>query len=197
MEDLSKIYDDFKQKTLQYSQFSQSNFLNKNESEKEVMELIHKNINILDNNPNLARDFFDLICNKNGNIAIRECLKYDLINYEPLGTEKTDNIDDLINICINTLKNFQYKVGGYAIEDENWILNNEQNCKRFRLKKNEHILYNSVGKNDYNCELEEFLKLIENYVKKFTNIIKISQSFHNDERHHITWIYFKFSKREA
>lgn len=166
-----------------------NNFENKND--EQIINIIHNNINNIVNNKILAKEIFDLICPHN--LIIKECLTFDLLNYLPTSDEKIDNIDKIINLCNESFNKYQYKVGGFSIEDESWFLA-DSSCKRFKVKENQKILYNSVSKKKCDEELIWFLDSILNYIRKFSDNIKISYSIFEDERNSICWIIYKFTQ---
>lgn len=187
MENLEKIYEDFNLKATLFE--DKNNFDNtKNE---QVVDLISKNINNILKNKSIAKECFDLIFSHE-KIA-KECLMFNLLNYEPKQDEKICEIDKIVDLCNETLKQYQYKVGGFSIEDEEWFLA-DSSCKRFKVKENQKILYNSVPKKKYDDELDWFLNAILNYVKKFSDTASISYDVFDDERNSICWIIYKFKQ---
>lgn len=189
MENLKEIYDNFNNEILKCN--DKNNYENK--SDEQTINLIHQNIKNISENKMLAKEFFDLICSHD--ILIKECLTFDLLNYNPKESEKTNNIDTIIDIAKNTFKKYQYKIGGSSIEDIDWIISDET-CKRFKVKENNKILYNSVHKKKCDKELIWFLDSILDYLKKFilNQEIKISYSIFEDERNCVCWIIYKFKK---
>jgi hypothetical protein len=187
MENLNKIYGDFNSKLLTYEE--KNNFENKND--EQTIDIIHNNINNIANDKILAKEFFDLIYSHN--LIVKECLTFDLLNYKPKNCEKINEIDKMVNFCNDTFNKYQYKVGGFSIEDESWF-SADSSCKRFKVKENQKILYNSVNKKKCDKELIWFLDSILNYTKNFSDKIKISYNIFEDERNCICWIIFKFKQ---
>jgi hypothetical protein len=190
MEEIKYSYEKFNSQISTYS--NKNNY--KNIDSKETIEFIHNNISNVDKN-----NIIDEILAKNILLKIfspekieKECLIFDLLNYS--SNNKANMIDDSVSICIDALKKYQYKAGGYNIEDVEWILC-DQNNNRFKVKDNQKILYNSVHKKSCDRELIWFLDSILDYVKRHTNSekIKVKYNMFEDEKNCVCWIIFKFN----
>jgi hypothetical protein len=176
-----------------YSQMSKYSDKNnyKQKDSLETTNYIHNNINInnKNENENLLNDIILKIFTPEK--IERELLTFDLLNYK--SDKKKENIKDSINICSEALKKYQYIVGGYSIEDNEWILA-DKNSHRFKVKENQIILYNSVNKKNCDRELIWFLDSILDYTKR--NIdekkIKIKYNIFEDEKNCMCWIIYKF-----
>jgi hypothetical protein len=197
MEEIKKSYEIFSSKVSAYS--NKNNY--KNIDSKETIDYIHNNIQNIQNIQNLQNLHENEMLIQNVFLKIfsiekieKECLTFDLLNYSP--TEKFENINNVINICIDALKKYQYKVGGYNIEDDDWILCDKNN-NRFKVKDNQKILYNSVHKKNFDRELVWFLDSILDYIKRHSNDEKIDvkYSVFEDDKNCICWIIFKFNKK--
>jgi hypothetical protein len=120
--------------------------------------------------------------------AIREILNFELLNYKP--KEKVNTLDEIINIAISALTRFQYKVGGFNIEDADWIVN-DNSSKRFKIEKNQKILYNSIENRSCDKELLLFLDNVISYVRRHIeneNNFDIKYTFKKDDRFVLSWI---------
>jgi hypothetical protein len=193
MEEIKFSYEKFNSQISTYS--NKNNY--KNTDSKETIEFIHNNILNIEIDKN---NIMDEILIKDILLKIfspekieKECLTFDLLNYS--SNNIADMIDDAINTCIDALKKYQYKVGGYNIEDQDWILCDKNNV-RFKVKDNQKILYNSVHKKNCDRELVWFLDSILDYVKRHTDNekIKIKYSMFEDDHNCVCWIIFKFSQ---
>lgn len=189
MDNLEKIYNDF---NLKVNTFNDKNKFDNTQNDQ-VLDLISKNLNNILENKSIAKEFFDLIFSHE-KIA-KECLTFNLLNYNPKKEEKTCSVDEIIKLFEKNLKLYQYKVGGFNIEDEEWILA-DSSCKRFKVKEEQKILYNSVNKKKCDDELTWFLDSMLNYIKKFSDTIKISYNVFEDEKNCICWIIYKFKTNQ-
>lgn len=152
---------------------------------------IHNNLDEIIQDKEKALFYFQKISSHDD--LIKECLKYDLINYSPEENKKTNNIDSIIDICKDILNKTQYVVEGFSIEDKDWIYCETSN-HRFHLKKNQRILYNTIEKKNCDKNLIEYLNNILTYTQKFINgnEIKIKYNIIEDEKNCICWIIYTF-----
>jgi hypothetical protein len=185
MENLEKVYSDFNSKIILFEDKNKFD----NTQNEQIIELISKNINNILTDKSMAKEFFDLIFSHEK--MAKECLTFNLLNYKPKKEEKISDINKFVKLCEETLKQYQYKIGGFSIEDEEWFLA-DSSCKRFKVKENQKILYNSVSKKNYDKELIWFLDSILNYMKNFSDEIRISYDIFEDEKNCICWIIYKF-----
>lgn len=125
----------------------------------------------------------------------QECLMYELFNYVP--KNKVSEIDELIKITINSLQKFQYKIGGFHLEDYDWICSDSLSNPRFKFKSSTcyKMLYNSVHEDKCGSELKWFMSSIVEYIKKFIfeNTIKITYKIYEDRSNSLCWIMLIFS----
>jgi hypothetical protein len=126
---------------------------------------------------------------------LKDILTYEFLFYEPKDSEKVGTIDELINLSISELKKYQGIVGGFYIEDMEWL-----QCTsdiRFKIKPNQKIIYNTIetcGSTDRDNVL--FLKDFVNHMKRFINNDKITMSnkIFDDENNEISWILLVFEE---
>jgi hypothetical protein len=185
MNKTTEFYDNFRSQILSYE--NKNNY--QNITNKDVINLVHKN---LEENNNLNTEILNQILTPEK--ILKECLIFDLLNYHPENPNQIDKINDAINFTIETLKKYQYKVGGFYIEDKDWILT-DKDSHRFKVKENQKILYNSVSKKAFDRELVWFLDSITDYIRRFVNQdkIQIKYNIYEDERNCVCWIIFKFN----
>lgn len=122
----------------------------------------------------------------------KEILTYHLINYTP--KSKITNFDEIIEFTIKMLKRYQYKVGGYDIEDKDWIRINGEN-NRFVLKKNQVLLYNSIASCDLKNETKRFMKYFTEYINRHFTGHPIKFKICENEKYKIHWIVIIFTKK--
>jgi hypothetical protein len=183
MDEIKKTYEDHYKNI-----FDCSNKNNFNNSEENI-NLVHLNLEKI-NDEKIARDIYlNIITHEK---IKKEILTFELLNYKPDYQIKT--IDDLIELFNNIIKKYQYKVGGYNIEDSEWILCDSKN-NRFKNKKNQKIIYNSIEKKNCDHELIWFLESILEHIQKYINpdLYKIKYSIIEDEKNCICWIIFCFA----
>jgi hypothetical protein len=194
MEEIKFSYEKFNSQILLYS--NKNNY--QNTDSKETIELIHNAFSSTDKDKDKDKEKENIIKNILLQILTpekieKECLTFDLLNYT--SSNRVEKLDDVINICIDTLKKYQFKVGGYSIEDLEWIVG-DKNSNRFKVKDNQKILYNSVHKKNCDRELIWFLDSIVNYVKRHIDKekIKVKYSIFEDEKNCVCWIIFRFNQ---
>lgn len=169
-----------------------NNFLNKDN--KEFVDEIHNNIqNNIGDNKFLDKVYEIMIPEK----KLQLLLQFDILNYEPKVEEKTNDIDVLINKSIEILKKYQSKIGGYDIEDMDWIVADETS-KRFKVKSDRKIIYNTVrykyNKNDMLVFLDLILKHIKKYILNFDEL-NVSNKFFYDSYKCIHFVVFIFHQK--
>lgn len=146
--------------------------------------------NILNMNVEDLKNIYDKINTKQN--IVKSILTYELLNYE--NDKKINDLSELIEIFRKTMERYQWIVGGYDIEDDEWILCN--NISKFCLKPNQIALYNSTGENGYdNSELERFIKMIRNHMRKMTDKYDINYAIVEDKKYDIWWILYVFEEK--
>lgn len=172
--------------------FSNKNCYN-NTNNKEIIKSIHDNLNAIENGDRLNQDILNKIMTPEK--LLKEYLIFDLLNYNPEEYDKIKTLQNAINFGCEVFKKYQYKVGGYSIEDIDWILADKNN-QRFKVKDNQMILYNSVHKKNCDRDLIWFFDSIQNYINRHVdkNKIKVKYSMFEDERNCFCWIVYKFTK---
>jgi hypothetical protein len=186
MDAVKQSYSEFNKKISLYN--NKNNYINIDSNE----QLIYNDIDEICHNPDLAKHFIENIMTPEK--IIKECLTFDLLNFNPNEKNKTNTFNGIFEIAINALKKYQYIVGGYSIEDPDWIICDKNN-NRFKLKENQKILYNSVCKKNCDRELIWFLESLLNYIKKHNNNTKINIKYDifEDKHNSICWIIYKFT----
>jgi hypothetical protein len=121
--------------------------------------------------------------------SIKLLTEYELLNYKP--EIKFDKIDDLIVFAITNIKKFQNVIGGYDIEDSEWLINES----RFDCKTNQRVIYNTTEQKYNNDSNNNFISLYVDYLKRFvTENIKIKYKFIDDDDNEICWIVIIFEE---
>lgn len=181
MENFEKVSDVYSEDNLKISLYeNKDNF--KDRSDK-LVDRVHKKMDKIENDDRYAFNILKKIMPHEK--IMKEILIYELLNYTP--SKKIKTFDQFIDTAISTLRKFQYKVGGFSIEDKDWILNDE-NSQRFKVKPNTKILYNSIERRFCDKELLWFLESIVSYVQEFSDKYKIKFKLVDDERYEIVWI---------
>lgn len=186
--DMQKSYIE---KYLNHNTFNASYNYNKMSSPQEIAKFIRTNNTNLNMDDNLLFNIFKKITPVSK--IFKDLLTYEFLFYDPI--EKIENIDNLIELTQRELKKYQGKIGGYYIEDDDWIL-----CTsplRFKIKNNQKILYNSIEKIAcYDREQIWFLKKFVDHMKKFVKdcCVKIDYKIIDDENNEICWILLIFEQ---
>jgi hypothetical protein len=125
---------------------------------------------------------------------IREIYTYELLNYNPLN--KIDDIDILINIVLKEMHRYQGLIGGFYLEDVQWI--KCDTFTRFKPKENQRAVYNSISKRG--CCDRDFLTFLKNFVlhiKKFikNELILVNNKIIDDDDNDLCWILIVCEKK--
>jgi hypothetical protein len=122
--------------------------------------------------------------------SIKLLTEYELLNYQP--ETKFDKIDELVKFTLINIKKFQGIIGGYDIEDTEWLINKD----RFRISnKNQKVIYNTTEQKNNNAVNNNFVSLYIDYLKRFVNEnIKIKYKFIDDDKNEICWIVIIFEE---
>ncbi|ATZ80728.1 hypothetical protein BMW23_0682 [Bodo saltans virus] len=155
---------------------------------QELSNTIHNDMNKIMNDDEYAIILHNKIMTKNK--IIRDLLTYDFLNYSP--DIQINKFDEFVLYAVDTLKKFHYKVGGFNLEDKDWILTDIDN-HRFKIKHNQKILYNSIRKKFYDKDLLWFMDGIIQYINKIADTKKFiaKHTFIEDSRHSLCWIVIK------
>lgn len=151
----------------------------------EIINLIHNDIDKINNDDVYAFHILKKIMPHNK--VMKEILTFDLLNYHP--NEKVNSLDELVQIAVRSFRRFQNKVGGFNIEDKDWIIVEKDN-HRFRIKDNQKVLYNSVDKRHCDKELVWFINNITTYIQNYADKDKFSVKYtvKEDNRYRICWV---------
>jgi hypothetical protein len=125
---------------------------------------------------------------------------YDFLNSVP--TTQYDTIDGLINETHKILEKYQYKVGGYHIEDNKWFVQTDETANnRIKIKSNQTFLVNSISEsNAYDTEFKWFMNELITHIKKYNANpeIRIRHKVIDDYTFDIYWIVIIFeTKKDA
>lgn len=159
-----------------------------NDKSKEMVDIIHGNMDEIRYDESYAFHILKKIMPHEK--VVKEILQYELLNYSP--KEKVNSLEELVKVLKSALYKFQYKVGGFNIEDKDWIVANKDN-KRFKVKENQTVLYNSVEKKNCDKELMWFLEKIVSYAQNFIDGDKfnIKYTLKEDDRFRVVWIILR------
>lgn len=121
--------------------------------------------------------------------SIKLLTEYELLHYLP--KTKIESIDCLIVFAMTNIKKFQNVIGGFDIEDTEWLINKN----RFNCKTNQKVIYNTISQKYNNPVNNNFISLYVNYLKRFVNDkINIKYKFINDDDNEICWIVIIFEE---
>ena len=146
MENFKKVSDVYLEDNLKISLYENKDRFK--DITNKIVDEVHKKMDKIENDDRYAFNILKKIMPHEK--VIKEILTYELLNYTP--SKKIKTFDQFIDTAISTLHKFQYKVGGFSIEDKDWILNDE-NSHRFKVKPGTKILYNSTERKFCDKEL--------------------------------------------
>lgn len=121
----------------------------------------------------------------------KDLLSCNFLFYEP--KIKYNNIDDLLNLTFNVIKQYQYVVGGFKIEDLEWTLVKDD--EYIKLEDNQKAIMNTVEQQYFDDkETELFIDTLIKHIKKYNanENINIHYLFDNDIKREICFIFIIF-----
>ena len=126
---------------------------------------------------------------------IKEIYTYELLNYNPLS--KINDIDTLINITLRKMHRYQGLIGGFYLEDVQWI--KCTTSTRFKPKENQRAIYNSISKRG--CCDKDFLYFLKNFVIHIKKYVKdesilVNSKIIDDDDNDICWILIVCEKKK-
>ena len=136
----------------------------------ELANFIKSNMSLIKEDETLGLSLFKKII-PNTKI-LKELMTYEFLYSDPSASEKTNNIDTLLKYTVNELKKYQEIVGGYYIEDINWLLCTPE-C-RFKLKHNQKGIYNSICKRV--CDDDDNIWFLEKIVLRMKKYLTIDSN---------------------
>lgn len=191
MEKTTEFYDQYNAKISLYSNRNCYSKIN----DKEIINAVHENLEEISNDDltNLDANILNKIMTPEK--MFKEYLTFDLLNFTLDESKKFKELTETINFALSALIKYQYRIGGFYIEDDSWIIA-DKTCQRFKIKENQMILYNSIHKKNCDKELIWFLESIKNYINRNVdkNKIEVKYSMFEDERNCLCWIIFKLTK---
>lgn len=182
-EELQKSYDN---DTKLYVKYYSNHTYNDIENSHDIASKIK------DKNVDSAELYYSLIPQER---IYKEMKTYEFLFYNP--QTSFDNIDDIVTKSEDVLKIYQNVVGGYNIEDSDWIKLTESN-KRFKIQDNQILLLNTITIRDaYDKDLLWFMTNLVTCLSKYTDEtkIKIKQKILRDDNNDICWILLVFEKQ--
>lgn len=181
-ENIEKSYESFS-KRLRI--FKHRNLYDINNTTNNTANYIHKNYEQILQNEEILKETHSKITSKQQ--MIKDIFTYDFLFYSPDEKDKVSSIDELLNITKIELAKYQGIVGGYGIEDNQWL-----ECgNRFELKNNQKGVFNtcliSLLKQ---ADQLWFMKKLIKHMKKFANNTNLTIDFKlfSDEFNEIGWI---------
>jgi len=149
-------------------------------------EMSKEKNNILNNYSN------EILYDLHNKIIPIDKIKQNLLTYDFMyGNLETicETMNDVINLLLSELNEYQWTVGGFNIEDKEWIECTEKS--RFKPHENQKVIYNTIESHNVNNDLNWFIKtLITRVTKtiKTKNKLKIYYKTIEDETNEITWL---------
>ena len=122
---------------------------------------------------------------------IKDIIKYEFVYSNP--DIQINNVNDFIIQTKKELNRYQGIIGGFNMEDNQWL-----DCVdggRFKLKPGKNGIYNSIEKEAcFDNDLKWFLKNFVEHMKKFikSTEINISYKIVDDDDNELCWILFLF-----
>jgi hypothetical protein len=159
----------------------------------DLAEFIRTNESLIKNDDQFRLCVFKKIMNQS--TLLKEIFTYEFLNYTP--KEQTNDMVKLFNIMINDMHKYQGVVGGFNIEDQQWIICD--GTTRFKPKDNQKAIYNSIQQFDCSDKsLKWYLKYFTRHIKKFidpsSNII-VNYKVFDDDHNEMCWIVFILEKK--
>lgn len=128
---------------------------------------------------------------------IKDLITYEFLYSVPDSNKMTNDMEKIILLTTSELSKYQGTVGGFNIEDNQWLRCSEKS--RFKIKKNQICIYNSITKElCYDPELIWFLKYFVRHMNKYLlpdSNIDIDYKLIDDEDHEICWILILFRNK--
>jgi hypothetical protein len=163
------------------------------DTNKDIIKYIHDNISLGLTDSDEIYDIFKKIISKN--YIIKNIVEYEFNNYTP--DIKLSNMDDIIKLCLTDISKYQNVIGGFDLEDNEWIFSDEIEFKRFDLKPNQKLIYNTLSQNNRNKENHYFIKKFVKYIKRHIDPesrINIYHKLIDDNVNEICWVVIVFEK---
>jgi hypothetical protein len=156
---------------------------------KSIANTIRNSSNELMSNTNLLKSVHEEIMSSVQ--MLKDVFTYEFLFYEP--TIKILNASELLSMAQSELSRYQGIVGGYKIEDQEWI-KCEQNS-RFKLNPSQIGIYNTMTRdNSYSENQVWFIKAFARHMRKFIsyddNFLSFYHKIYDDESNDISWILF-------
>jgi hypothetical protein len=159
---------------------------NSDETLQNLTNLIYQNKN------SILNDDHEIIYNIYKQIYPINKLKRDILLFDFIHgkTNKICNhIDDTYALLLDELKIYQWIVGGYNIEDNEWLECNDNT--RFKPQIHQKAIYNTIETHLVDKDLKWFLLTIEKRINQSIEIesnIKVFYKIFDDNFREISWI---------
>ena len=169
-----------------YKKYLPSKIINDKNSDTALQ--INKNFdNMSDNN----RKQYLLNCMTKIDIE-RELLRYELFNLNNK-EDKYDELESFISFSKKVLLRYQWKAGGFDIEDDEWELY-RTNFKDYIVNENCAYFENTVDIHiAKEPETDIFMNNIVRILNNASSVIRVEYLKNTDKKNSIIWIYLKIS----
>lgn len=185
MDELNKIESEISSKIIEYNEkynkYKEKKLLNNFNGNHEIAKKITNSFD--ETNDENTKKLFDEISNYNA--LKHHLLKYEL-NYlilDPINNATRENIIEKIIFYLNR---YQFRAGGYFLEDFNWKIYYPTDTK-YNLLESQIIFENST--NEYGAENNETIEFLEKIVKLLNNITpNLNAKYKFKHTHNVVWV---------
>lgn len=180
MDELNKlnmnISDQINEYNNKFNKYKNKKYCNNIDGDNKLAEQIYNEYNNND-----IKTLFDNIISEN--FIRHNLLKYELHNYIPL--KKEMSMAELLDIIYNYIDRYQFKAGGFLLEDFKWKLYLPTDSK-YNLLENQLLLENSTTEyGSYNNETKEYL---DKLIQLINNTSNIKSKYKFKYTNNIVWV---------
>lgn len=188
MELYNKMHNEAQMQNYIYSEDIRQTVPNNNDQQKTALAL-HINHNW--NNMNHSDKSLTLSKCYSEQKLDSELLAYELKHLN-MSTVDYVGIHEFEKVAKTLLKRYQWKAGGFYIEDIDWI--SHKKGSKYVLGKNQLVLENTIDTVDFHSEtFTDFMKKIGNKLNNIAQNISVSIKYDISKTDSLTWIIIKCS----
>lgn len=122
----------------------------------------------------------------------KELLLYEMEYYKPK-KDNTINLNQYAQYAQKLLSRYQWKAGGFKIEDKEWEIYTPDNQTKYHVKNNQLLMENSIARG--NEKHKDFNQFMDNIVRILSNVsdnISVNYKCYECKKDSIVWIILKF-----
>lgn len=152
---------------------------------EEILEYISKNKDKICCDKEVAYDIYKKIIPYEK--TLEKIFMFDFVCGK--SNSNVNTLENTFSLLISELSKFQGLVGGFEIDDEDWLICTENT--RFKPLKNQKAIYNTVETFNVTNKLTWFLNMLIKRINQSIEIesnIKIHHKIYEDEKREISWI---------